>query len=95
MGLHVNPELEHDPEVAARTAAAQDTPVVSDGALYVTQGVPNLRVRVLPGQSVKVPDGHEVGEPGDYVEGQEFNTHGPTAHMLEARGFVEVIGEAT
>jgi hypothetical protein len=90
-----NPELEHVAEVAERTAAAQSGAEGElAGTVYVTTAVPNLRVRVLPGRNVSVPEGHEVGVPGNYFEGAEFETHGPTAHMLEARGFVQVIGVA-
>lgn len=117
--LPPNPELEHHPQQVAATAAAQGTngipgAVPDDtggvgGIVYVTQGVPDLRVRVLPGQNVKLPDDDEVGEPGNYFGagcedpetgevrdvGDEFSTHGPTAHMLEVRGYVEIIGEAS
>jgi len=65
------------------------------GVVYVTQGVPDLNVEVLPGQHVKVPEGDDPGEPGDYFEGDTFVTHGPTAHMLEARGYVKVLEVAS
>lgn len=66
------------------------------GTVYVTQGIPDLKVEVLPGQHVKVPDtDHEPGDAGDYFEGDTFVTHGPTAHMLEARGFVKVLEVAS
>lgn len=65
------------------------------GTVYVTQAVPDLRVEVLPGQHVKVPEGDDPGEAGDYFEGDTFVTHGPTAHMLEARGFVKVLEVAS
>ena len=87
-----NPELEHVPDVAERTQAAQ-TGALAEGelaGLYVTTGVPNLIVEVLPQQAVRAPEGEP--EPGDYREGDQFTTHGPTAHMLEARGYVKVIG---
>lgn len=78
-----------------------------DGTVYVTEGVPNMVVQVNPGQNVVVPDSHEVGIPGSYwgaghenedgsiqEAGDEFATHGPTAHMLEARGVVTIQGVA-
>lgn len=106
--LPVNPETGNDPEQAALNAAAQSSgEVLSDGNVYVTRSVPNLVVVVNPGQHVRVPEGHEVAEAGDYygvgtldddgnerAEAGTFVTHGPTAHMLEARGFVTVTGVA-
>lgn len=61
------------------------------GTVYVTRDVPDLKVEVLPGQHVKIPEGDDPGEAGDYFEGDTFVTHGPTAHMLEARGYVKIL----
>jgi hypothetical protein len=68
---------------------------VADGAVYVTRNVPDMVVEVLPGQNVVVGnDDHEVSVPGSYFGGDQLKCHGPTAHMLEARGFVRVLGVA-
>lgn len=79
----------------AATVHHQDDPRLhvnlnpSEGAVYVTAGVPDLRVQVNPGQSVNSPEGHP--EPGSYGEGDQYVEQGPTAHMLEARGIVTVL----
>lgn len=89
---HQNPEIQRaeavDPKVRFSEEPASEFP----GVVYVTSGVPAMTVRVLAGQHVKDPD-DEHGPGGDRHEGDEFKTDGPTAHMLEARGYVEIIEE--
>lgn len=81
---HENPEL--------NPSAREAVPEEELGNVYVTRGVPPMTVRVLANQNVKVPE-DEHGPAGDFYEGDEFKTDGPTAHMLEARGIVEIIEE--
>ncbi len=91
---HPNPEVERADGKTPTAATFASDPAAPgfEGTVYVTRGVPPMTVKVLASQHVHAPE-DEHGPEGDYYDGDTFKTDGPTAHMLEARGIVEIIEE--
>lgn len=83
-----------NPQLSVGAVRPDGSSAEPEGALYVTRNVPDMVVEVMPSQNVVVPEDHEVSVAGSYWDGDQFKTHGPTAHMMEARGFVRVLGVA-